>query len=277
MPHRAAEPRAVRRKESFDDVADLYAAARPAYPQELVADLLAFAEHQGARDALEIGPGTGQLTVSLAEHGFDLVAIERGPNLARLLTRNVAQFANVTTVIADFDDWSSPPARFDVVIAATAFHWLDPLRRVEKCARLLRPGGALAIVETHWAAGDRDDRFTREGQGCYARWDPDHDPDFRPCRIDDLPGRNEELERSGMFDEVAHRRYVCRRSYDAHAYRDLLGTFSNILAFDQHRRERFLACILEVIESRFGGNVVRTDVYDLWIARASSPSPIARV
>jgi SAM-dependent methyltransferase len=178
--------------------------------------------------------------------------MERGRKLACLLAKNVAQFPHVSTVIADFEEWDAPVGLFDVVIAATAFHWLDPSSRVRKCGGLLRPGGTLAIVDTHWGAGERDDRFAQESQACYARWDPDHDPNFRPLGPDDLPERNEELEGSGLFEAVAHRRYLCRREYHARAYCDLLGTFSNILAFEPRSRERFLGCIFELVEGCFG-------------------------
>ena len=58
-----------------------------------------------------------------------------------------------------------PPEPFDVVLAATAFHWIDPAVRVVKAAEALRPGGALATVATH-VAGGRDDAFFAEVQAC---------------------------------------------------------------------------------------------------------------
>lgn len=267
MPASGRVQRAVRRSESFDEVADLYAAARPTYPQDVVTDLIDFTELRKAHRVLEIGAGTGQLTMSLAEQGCPLVAVERGANLARLLAKNVAQFPHVNIVVANFDEWDGPVGQFDVVVAATAFHWLDPLTRALRCARLLRAGGTLAIVTTHWGAGARDDRFVQESQACYARWDPDHDPTFRPLGPSDLPRRNEELEESGLFDEITHRRHFCRREYGARAYCDLLGTFSNILAFDAESRKGLLDCVFKLIEDRLDGTIACTDVHDLWFAR----------
>ena len=59
-----------------------------------------------AHRVLEISAGTGQLTLSLARRGFRLTAIERGTNLARLLTKNIAPFPQATIVVADFDKWA---------------------------------------------------------------------------------------------------------------------------------------------------------------------------
>jgi SAM-dependent methyltransferase len=256
-----------RRAESFDEVADLYERARPTYPDALVADLVALMALPKTHRVLEIGAGTGQLTVSLARQGFGLIALERGANLARLLTKNTAAFPQVTTVVADFDKWDMPAGQFDGVVVATAFHWLDPSTRLLKCARLLRPGGTLAIVDTRWGAGAHGDRFVEESQTCHARWDPSHDPNCRPLGPDDLPEFNEELENSGIFETIVHRRHFCRREYNARAYCELIATFSNILAFDMRSRSRFLECIRRLIESRFDGSIVREDVHDLWLAR----------
>src|SRR5438874_7339852 len=122
--------RHIRRRESFDEVAELYDKARPGYPQRLVDDLVALTSLDKGRRVLEIGPGTGQLTVPLAERGVSLVAVELGSNLAEIARRKLAPFEHAEVVIADFDDWNLPSEPFDLVVAATAFHWLDPARRV---------------------------------------------------------------------------------------------------------------------------------------------------
>jgi SAM-dependent methyltransferase len=261
-----AQP-APARAESFDDVAELYQLARPTYPEALFADLVAVTALQKTHRVLEIGAGTGQLTIPLAAQGVQLLAVERGANLARVLAHNVAMFPQVTTVVADFDEWDGPPGQFDSVIVATAFHWLDAATRLARCVKLLRPGGALTIVDTRWGAGVKGDRFAAESQACYARWDPTYDSSLRPLGPDDVPEFSDELAQSRLFETVVHRRHFCRREYEARAYCDLLATFSNILAFDAESRQGFLQCIERLIESRFAGRIVRADVHDLWVAR----------
>jgi SAM-dependent methyltransferase len=257
----------IRHREAFNDVAELYAAARPGYPEALLEDLITLSHNEHIQRILEIGPGTGQITLPLAQSGFSLVAVELGPRLAKLLKTRLEQFSNVFVVVADFDEWSTDLEPFDLVLAATAFHWLDPKTRVSKCARLLRPGGALAIIETYWGVGSSDDSFARESQTCYARWDPYHDPDYQPRGTRDLPEKNDELENSGLFAEVIHKRYLCERIYSADEYCDLLGTFSNVLAWNDQERDGFLNCIRGLICSRFGGKVMRHDVHDLSFAK----------
>lgn len=253
------------RRDSFDSVAEAYDRARPSYPERLVDDLIALADIGEGSQVLEIGPGTGQLSVPLAERGASLVAVERGPNLADVVRRKLSRFDHADVVVADFDRWEASPASFDVVVAATAFHWLDPSTRVARCAAILRSGGSLAIVQTRWGVAQGDDPFFAASQTCYSRWDPNHDPSFRQARPDDVPPPC--VDSIPAFAEVVHRRYHCARQYSAATYCDLLATFSDVLALEEGCRAGFLTCISSLIDSQFGGSIVRHDLYDLCIAR----------
>src|SRR5262245_61850089 len=127
----------MRRRESFDEVAELYERARPTYPTPLVEDLVQFASLSKNTRVLEIGCGTGQLTLPLAERGTSIVAVELGTKLASVARRKLAPFENVAVIVADFDRWMLPEEPFDLVVAATAFHWLRPETRVHACANAL--------------------------------------------------------------------------------------------------------------------------------------------
>jgi SAM-dependent methyltransferase len=121
-------------------------------------------------------------------------------------------------VVADFDQWRLPDTRFDLVVAGTAFHWLNPATRIQKCVDALLPGGTLAIIETHWGVAAGDDPFFAASQACYACWDPDHDSTFRAPKPEDLPKKRDDLEESLLFAQITHRRYLCDRAYSASQY-----------------------------------------------------------
>src|SRR5918912_4072484 len=133
-----------RLRATFEEVPELYERARPLYPPELFDDLVTYAGLEAGSRVLEIGCGTGQATLPLAERGFDVVCVELGAGLADVAQRKLAEFANATVVNADFETWDAPPESFDAVVAFTAFHWIDTDVRYAKPARLLRRGGALA-------------------------------------------------------------------------------------------------------------------------------------
>jgi SAM-dependent methyltransferase len=254
------------RRSSFDAAAELYACGRPGYPNELLEHLFSLADIGPDSRVLEIGPGTGQLSVAIATRAASLLAIELGSSLAAVLRRNLAPSANTEIVVANFDDWTGTSGLFDAVVAATSFHWLNPSTRLAKCASLLRSGGALAVVETRWGVAVGHDPFFAASQTCYARWTPNHDPNRRQLRPDDV----EPISLNASHPELvvaARRRYLVQRTYTSTEYADLLSTFSDVLTLTPANRQLFLAAIATLIDSRFDGQLTRHDLYDLSVAR----------
>jgi hypothetical protein len=136
----------------------------------------------------------------------------------------------------------------------------------------LRPGGTLAIIETHWNAGSGRDRFFEASQDCYRRWDPRFDAASDPRALHPLPSRNDELESSGSFEQIRLESYGREEVYTAAAYCELLGTFSDVRALGDTARAGFLDCIGQLIESGFDGSVVRRHIHRAWLAR----TPVVR-
>lgn len=256
-------------RATFDEAAGLYDRARPGYPAAVFDDLAELACIGPGCRVLEIGPGTGQATVPLAERGCRVVAVELGAAMAEVARRNLAAFPNVEVVVAPFETWPLPAERFDAIVSATAFHWLDPEIRVSRAADALRPGGALATIATHHVAGG-DEGFWVDVQACYERWDPATEPGLRlPCS-DDVPLDVEELDRSGRFGAATFRRYETDRSYTTAEYLDVLRTYSGHRALRDDLRAGLLACIAELIDARFGGRIVKRYLTELRVARTSA-------
>jgi ubiquinone/menaquinone biosynthesis C-methylase UbiE len=131
----------------FDGIADLYDECRRTYHDEVVNFMVTTAALQTGSAVLEVGCGTGQLTEQLALFGFDLTAIDIGPSMIAGARRRIGD-REVTLRHVAFEDFNAPDASFDLVVSATAFHWVDPEVKFTKPARLLRPGGWLALLAT---------------------------------------------------------------------------------------------------------------------------------
>ncbi|WP_086661239.1 class I SAM-dependent methyltransferase [Lentzea kentuckyensis] len=241
-----------RLRTTFGEDAARYHRARPTYPPQL------FTRLSGPR-ILEIGPGTGQATLPLTALG-DVTAVELSPELAAI-ARTHAPAAHV--VVANFDEWPLPEP-FDLVVSATAFHWLDPDTRMARCAAALRPGGALAVISTHHVAGGTGQFFV-DVQKCYERWDPATPPNLRLAPADDIP---REFDESSSFDEPEFHRYEWEQTYDTEAYVDLLLTYSNHIALPD--RDRLIADIRRLIDTRYGGRVTKRYLTQLAVARLRS-------
>jgi SAM-dependent methyltransferase len=205
----------TRLRATFDEVAELYDRARPGYPRAVLDDLVALARLAADARIVEIGPGTGQATVALAERGLHVTAVELGESLAAVAERKLTSFDHVEIVRADFESWEPPRRDFDAVVAFTAFHWLDPGTRVERCARLLRPCGSLAVVQTQHVNPEGDDPFFAEVQDAYVRAG---EPRAAPIRPDDVADLTPELVAGAWFEQPEVRRYVWQEEYDADSY-----------------------------------------------------------
>jgi SAM-dependent methyltransferase len=235
----------LRLRATFEEVPELYARARPGYPPTLFDDLVALAP--GPR-LLEIGPGPGIATAELVARGYDVTAVELGESLAALARRTVPQ---ATIVTADFETWE-PGGEFDAIAAFTAFHWLDPELRFAKSARLLRAGGALAVVETHHVLPPGGDPFFAYVQEDYDAVvpHPDNRPPPPPEETADLTA---ELAASGLFEHAVARRHLWDVTYTADEYIAVLDTYSSNRALPEAQRHELYRRIRE----RIGPGTVR--------------------
>lgn len=134
------------RRTLFDSVAQLYEASRLGYPSDIVEVAVTTAAVGAGSAVLEVGCGTGQLTDSLARYGLRLTAIDIGPSMINAARRRLGGPA-LSFQVSSFEDFAAADASFDLIISGTAFHWVDPEVRFRKPARLLRPGGWLALLE----------------------------------------------------------------------------------------------------------------------------------
>jgi SAM-dependent methyltransferase len=116
---------------------------RPGYPDALVERLLELAGGPGARVA-DLGAGVGHLALPLARRGARVAAVE--PARAMLAALAEAGERGVEPVHAAAEETGLPGAAFDLVLLADAVQWVDPERCGREAARLLAPGGAIAVV-----------------------------------------------------------------------------------------------------------------------------------
>ena len=172
-------------RRTFDSVPDLYDAARPSYPPALFDDLEALADLEPGDRLLEIGCATGKATRALLERGYSVVCVELGAQLAERARLDLEPF-NVEIHVAPFEGWQQGDATFELVFAATAWHWVDPSIRYRKAHLLLRRGGHLAFWSAQHAFPAGFDPFFGEIQDVYdaigESWD-DEWPPVPPDRV----------------------------------------------------------------------------------------------
>jgi len=254
-----------RLRTTFGEDAELYDRMRPGYPSALFDDLAVLGGLRVGSRVLEIGPGTGQATRSLVERGYRVTCVELSPVLAGVLRARLG--ASVEVVVGAFEDVplsDVPP--FDMVFAATAFHWIDPQVRLARSAALLRPGGVLATVRTEHVAGG-DTEFFHLVQRCYERWDPATPPGLllEPATV--IPFDTAELEGCASFEVPIFRRYEWEQPYSTAEYIDLLLTYSGHRALPPADLRGLLECISGIADRQFGGRVTKRYMNELRLAQ----------
>ena len=127
----------------FNRLADDYR-ARPGYPTALVNRLAALAGGSGT--VVDLGAGTGLLAVPLAGRGIPVRAVEPASAMLDVL-REGARGLPVDPVHASAEETGLPDGAASLVLVADALHWVEPEAAGHEAARLLAPGGAVAVVE----------------------------------------------------------------------------------------------------------------------------------
>lgn len=219
---------------------------------------------RGAR-VLEIGCGPGNFTVLLAGAGFDVVAVELGEHMVDAARRRLQGYDNVEIVHSSFEGWPLPDEPFDVVFAANSWHWIDPTVGLDKAAKALEPGGALAILGGgHVAGGDTE--FFHRAQRCYEAHMPGVEPGERLRDRATIAPATWGIDQHGSFDPPTVHRWFETHTYTTETYFALIGSFSSHLALDDEHRAALYACLRALLEGDYGGHVTRATMTELCVA-----------
>ncbi|NLH98493.1 MAG: class I SAM-dependent methyltransferase [Chthonomonadales bacterium] len=261
----------ARRRLSFDADPDLYARARPGYPEAMFDAIWEFADLHAGDPALEIGCGPGQATLPMAGRGLRVTAIEIGSNMADYVRRAAAHL-DVEVHCASFEDCLLPAGRFALVYAGSSFHWVRPEARYVRSAAALRDGGALALFWNRQAQSEGDDPFFDELQQVYAR-----EALGLAGRYDAISRAEQmraeyvaEIEQSGLFGPVTVQEFQRSISFTAETYAALLSTYSDHATLDPAHLRRLLHAVRELINGSFGGHIAREWATMLFMARKIS-------
>jgi len=237
-------------RTTFNQSAEWYDRIRPGYPEALIDDVVALAEIPAGGRILEIGCGTGKATERFAVRGYAMVCLDIGTDLAAVAAQKFCEADNIQIVVDSFEEWKFENVPFHLVMAATAFHWVNPTVAYVKSAEVLHPNGALAVFSnTHIR---QDEGFSQRVQDVYERAAPSMVGVGRGGQ----KKSNEPVDR-GCFVEPIVLRYPWEIEYSAREYIELLGTYSDHINLPETERSDLFAGIAEMIDREFGGKILK--------------------
>ncbi|MFE2581803.1 class I SAM-dependent methyltransferase [Streptomyces sp. NPDC059378] len=255
----------------FDEVPELYDRVRPGYPDELFADLVAVTGLDEASSLLEVGCGTGQATRSLAALGCPVTAVEPGAGMAALARRRIDAFDNVEVEMSTFEEWDDRGRRFDVLVAASSWHWVDPSVGWQRAHDVLRPGGWTALLGNVVVRRPGEPEVYAETADLHERFSPGNPGWGHPPLEDDVRTTDEGWglvdDPGELFGPTTVRWYPTVQWFDGEGFADHLRSTSLYRRLDRDVREPLLDAVAERIRTRMGDRAARRYLSVLRVGR----------
>ena len=236
---------------SFDVLADNYHSVRPGYPALLFKDIKSQCNIDRNSRLLEIGAGSGIATIELVKMGCHIVAVEPGAHLAAIIKGQIGKFKNVQIFEETFENFRAVD-KFDVILAFTAFHWLNQKDKYKQVSDLLNDSGNLVLVWNSFFQSDSP--TTVEINHTYQELLPDICPKesttvkVNKDVLSKLKRREQEVFANSLLYPIFLRKYLSVYNYDSKTYPKLLNTFPRIIETEESRRSEFLKRVSEVVK-----------------------------
>ncbi len=263
----------LQRRGLFSSDVMAYDFGRPGYPDRVYELLQSICGLGAGSRVLEIGPGTGQATGRLLACGAMVTAVELGAEMAAALEAKF-EGQDLSVEVGAFEDVALDSESFDLIVAATSFHWVPPETGLPRCADLLRPGGWLALWWTYFGDPDRPDPFRDAVTPIFE--------ELAPSLIDTFPGiaflagahpyavdveaRTAEIDASGRFGPVHHEVIPWTGRHTPAELRALFASYSPCLALPPGDRAEVLDAIEQLATDTFAGVVERPYLTLIYLA-----------
>jgi SAM-dependent methyltransferase len=248
---------------TFDQIASLYGAARPGYPEALIEDVVSYANLTPNDKILEVGCGTGQATKSFAKRGFSILAIDPGSEMLRGARESLASYPNVELLQTTFEALPTNQDGFRLIFAAQSWHWVSPDARFAKAAEALGPDGSLAVFG-HVPVG-LPAALLPQFKEIYLRQTGQWGPPPEAWYLPNGPFKGW-FDESGAFGPVLHRGYPWQWLHTTSSYTDFLRTRSDHRMLEPQKRDEVLSEIAKAIDEH-GGRLTLDYETHLYIAR----------
>lgn len=236
--------------EGFGENAAGYDRSRPSYPSALIERIVA-----GSRgpELLDVGCGTGIASRLFQRAGCRVLGLEVDPRMAA-----VARQSGIDVEVGRFEDWDPGGRVFDTVVAAQAWHWIDPVMGAAKTAQVLRAGGLVAVF---WNAADMPGALRQVFAEVYRRvlpGSPVAELYSRPGSVADAYGAfldkaAEGLAQTEAFGAPQRWRYDWEHCYTRDEWLDQVATHGGANWIPPNKRKELLDGLASAIDAAGGG------------------------
>lgn len=238
----------------FGSASDAYERGRPSYPHEAVRLLIDELGLGPSSTVVDLAAGTGKLTRLLVPTGARLVAVEPVASMRAVLTEVVPA---AVVMAATAEALALAGGSVDAVVVAQAFHWFRVDEALAEVARVLRPGGGLAML---WNERDESVPWVAE-LSALVRWDDRPVPAYQGV---DWPST---VAAVGAFAPMGRARFTIDQELDAATLVDRVLSTSYVAAWPAPEQDRLAEAVRRLVADLPPRFVLpyRTDVF--WCRR----------
>ncbi|MCP9848414.1 trans-aconitate 2-methyltransferase [Cyanobium sp. Morenito 9A2] len=242
------------RKSWYSAAAQVYERARPAYPQELIEQVIKVAGLTRYSRILEVGCGPATATLGLAPLGCPMVCLEPNPNFAAAARRRCEAYPSIEIVESAFEEWTLDGQAFDAVLAASSFHWVTLEVAYRKASSALNERGHLILL---WNMELQPSKATHELLlEAYELHAPElirHETRAEQQQV--LSVLAQLALESDLFGNLQEGSVETQLTCSADQYLDSLATYSPYLRLDPERRSALFAELHRIIDKLPGGQI----------------------
>ncbi|GCD92412.1 methyltransferase type 11 [Embleya hyalina] len=242
--------------------AERYDRTRPRYPQALVDRIVAAAP---GPDVLDVGCGTGIVGRRFRAAGCTVLGVDPDARMA-----DWARGRGLDVEVATFEGWDPAGRTFDALVCGQAWHWVDPVAGAAKAARVLRPGGRLALF---WNAARPEPELAASFAEIHRRLLPDSPAALQtPADIDRAYSTMcahaaDGLRTAGGFAEPEQWRLDWRHTYTRDEWLDQVPTIGVYTRLAPDVSAELLAALGAAIDAAGGDVPVAYDTLTLTTTR----------
>ncbi|MFD9905438.1 class I SAM-dependent methyltransferase [Streptomyces sp. NPDC059063] len=265
-PQSAQEPHQERQlAESFGADAARYDRTRPHYPDALVRAVVAASP---GPDVLDVGCGTGIAARQFQAAGCTVLGVDVDARMAAYARRG-----GVAVEVAAFEAWDPGGRAFDAVVAGQTWHWIDPVAGAATAARVLRPGGCLALF---WNVFQPPPALAETFSAVHRRvlpdaprnpWTPAARDGYAPVFTQVTDG----IRRTEAFDAPRRQHFDWERSYTRDEWLDQLPTGADAAQIPSARLAELLTETGAVIDALGGSFTMPYRAVLITAARTDTP------
>ncbi len=156
----------------FTDRVDSYRRFRPGYPKALIERLAEVVAPSGEKCVADVGSGTGILTAMLLEAGYTVIAVEPNGPMRAVAESDLSRHRSFRSLAGSAEATGIASGTVDLVTAAQAFHWFDPVRARAEFRRIVKADGFVALI---WNERDKTESvFAREYEELLLQYGTDY-------------------------------------------------------------------------------------------------------